>query len=107
VVLAYIQNSQTTFNLAADDVVYLRDVARALSEYDRPFYGFQSAGLDGQTNPLDSVAQLAAAINSTFGMKYGTTINPSPAPSGTIRPAFFPYKNIPAPIAPNTSETQR
>jgi thioesterase domain-containing protein len=42
-------------------VVYLRDVARALGEYDRPFYGFQSAGLDGQTNPLDSVAQLAAA----------------------------------------------
>src|SRR6266436_9151558 len=26
VVLAYIQNSQSTFNLAADDVVYLRDV---------------------------------------------------------------------------------
>jgi thioesterase domain-containing protein/acyl carrier protein len=42
-------------------VVYLRDLARALGEYDRPFYGFQSAGLDGQTDPLDSVAQLAAA----------------------------------------------
>jgi amino acid adenylation domain-containing protein len=42
-------------------VVYLREVARALGEYDRPFYGFQSAGLDGQTDPLESVAQLAAA----------------------------------------------
>jgi len=42
-------------------VVYLRDVARALGKYDRPFYGLQSAGLDGRTNPLDSVEQLAAA----------------------------------------------
>ncbi|HEY9405347.1 MAG TPA: amino acid adenylation domain-containing protein [Pyrinomonadaceae bacterium] len=42
-------------------VVYLRDVARALGKYDRPFYGFQSAGLDGRTSPLDSVEQLAAA----------------------------------------------
>jgi amino acid adenylation domain-containing protein len=42
-------------------VVYLRDLARAFGEYDRPFYGFQSAGLDGQTSPLDSVPQLAAA----------------------------------------------
>jgi len=42
-------------------VVYLRDLARALGKYDRPFYAFQSAGLDGRTSPLDSVAQLAAA----------------------------------------------
>jgi amino acid adenylation domain-containing protein len=42
-------------------VVYLREVARALGKYERPFYGFQSAGLDGRTSPLDSVEQLAAA----------------------------------------------
>jgi amino acid adenylation domain-containing protein len=42
-------------------VVYLRELARALGKYDRPFYGFQSAGLDGRTGPLDSVEQLAAA----------------------------------------------
>jgi amino acid adenylation domain-containing protein len=42
-------------------VVYLRDVARALGTFDRPFYGFQSAGLDGRNSPLDSVERLAAA----------------------------------------------
>ena len=42
-------------------VVYFRDLARALGECDRPFYGFQSAGLNGQTKPLESVEQLAAA----------------------------------------------
>ncbi len=42
-------------------VVYLRDMAQALRKYDRPVYGFQSAGLDGRTSPLDSVEELAAA----------------------------------------------
>jgi thioesterase domain-containing protein len=41
-------------------VVYLRELARALGEYGRPFYAFQSAGLDGQTRPLESVEELAA-----------------------------------------------
>ncbi|HWI16712.1 MAG TPA: amino acid adenylation domain-containing protein [Vicinamibacterales bacterium] len=40
-------------------VVYLRDLARALAEHDRPFYAFQAAGLDGQMPPAESVKALA------------------------------------------------
>jgi amino acid adenylation domain-containing protein len=42
-------------------VVYLRELARALGDHDRPFYAFQAPGLDGRTPPLDSVEALAAA----------------------------------------------
>jgi amino acid adenylation domain-containing protein len=42
-------------------VVYLRELARALADYDRPFYAFQAAGLDGRTPPVESVEALAAA----------------------------------------------
>ncbi|MDP3718280.1 MAG: amino acid adenylation domain-containing protein [Acidobacteriota bacterium] len=42
-------------------VVYLRELARALGEHGRPFYGFQAAGLDGRTPPLGSVEELAEA----------------------------------------------
>ena len=41
-------------------VVYLRDLALALNEHDRPFYGLQSPGLDGRTVPLESIEALAA-----------------------------------------------
>lgn len=41
-------------------VVYLRELALALAEHDRPFYAFQAAGLDGRMPPAESIEALAA-----------------------------------------------
>lgn len=41
-------------------VVYLRDLAMALAEHDRPFYAFQAAGFDGRSAPAESIEALAA-----------------------------------------------
>lgn len=41
-------------------VVYLRELAMALAEHDRPFYAFEAAGLDGRATPAESIEALAA-----------------------------------------------
>ncbi|EJL94065.1 amino acid adenylation enzyme/thioester reductase family protein [Herbaspirillum sp. CF444] len=44
---------------AGGSVVYLYELARQLGD-DQPFYGLQAVGLDGETDPLEDVKDMAA-----------------------------------------------
>jgi amino acid adenylation domain-containing protein len=43
---------------AGGNVLYFHDLARYLGK-DRPFYGLQAQGLDGETKPLESIEEIA------------------------------------------------
>ncbi len=42
------------------NVIYFNELARSLGAYDRPFYGLQAHGLDGRTQPLTRIEDIAA-----------------------------------------------
>lgn len=42
------------------NVLYYHELAQCLRAFDRPFYGLQSRGLDGETAPLTSIEEMAS-----------------------------------------------
>jgi hypothetical protein len=84
VVLAYIQNSQATFNLSADDVLYLKDIG--LSPQVTSAMLSHDSALRGQPQQNPPVAPAPAAQPGSAPLTYQWQTPATPAPAAPEMP---------------------